>query len=128
MTGALGTLGTNATNTVTLTVVPRSVGSITNRATVSSDNADLNTANNTNLLAVTVLPLPLLALHPNTLNAQQLVVSWPALLTNFQLEFRNGIVAPENWSSVATVPTVVGSNKFVIETNRGPAKFYRLKD
>ena len=50
----LGTVGNNATETVTIVVTPTKVGTLSNTATVSTASADANLANNTSTTTTTV--------------------------------------------------------------------------
>ena len=55
-------------------------------------------------------------------------IAWPVLLTNYDLQFNNVMGSSLNWSNLNTSPTVLGTNKFVIEPATKPSRFYRLKD
>jgi hypothetical protein len=63
---AIGTLGPNVTATITLTLVPETLGSLTNAASVSRLESDLRPENNTAILVTPVTP-PWLAVDDLTL-------------------------------------------------------------
>jgi len=56
VTCSLGTLGNGATTTVTIVVTPTTAGAITNTASVTGNETDPNTANNTDAEGTTVNP------------------------------------------------------------------------
>ncbi len=124
VTGALGTLNAARAATLQVVIVPRSVGFITNSVTVSSGYADPNPSNNSASVATLVLPLPLLSIQPYS--QSQWRISWPVMLTNYTLEAAATLGPGSQWKNLATLPTIVGTNKFVIEANNGSSQFYRL--
>jgi uncharacterized protein DUF11 len=126
LTGTLGTVAVSNSVTVTVTVVPQTVGTITNSAVVSSDYSDPSPADNSIVLTTTVLPLPFLSIAPYSAN--QVTISWPALLTNYLLQYKTNLAPSVTWSNSTTTPFISGTNRFIIETSSGSTKFYRLKD
>jgi len=126
LTAALGTLGAQKVATLRLTAKIQGTGAMVDTVSVSSDFPDPDMSDNTNSVSVFVLPLPLLSIGKYSEDLWK--ISWPALLTNYSLEFNNTMGANANWSNVNTVPTIDATNKFVIEPNIPPSRFYRLKD
>ncbi len=124
LTGALGSLAAARTATVRLVIAPQSIGFITNSVTVSSGYTDPDPSNNSASLATLVLPLPLLSIQP--FSQDQWRISWPVMLTNYTLQAAASLGTKSQWENVATVPTIVGTNKFVIEANNGSSQFYQL--
>jgi hypothetical protein len=124
VTAAFGTINSSGIATVTLTVVPQIVGSITNLATIGSDNTDPTLTDHTNFQATTVWPLPFLSIQ--NLTSNQIKVFWPAPLSNFYLLFKTNLVAP-TWNTDLTARGISGTNISVTETNSEAAKFFRLK-
>src|SRR5262249_42459696 len=122
--GTLGTINIGGSVTVTLTVIPKNAGSITNTATVGNDIPDSNASNDTASSVTTVLPLPVLSISrlPN-----QVQISWPAPLSNFTLQFAPAMSPGFSWSNLGVTPIISGSNSIVTETNAGGARYYRLK-
>src|SRR5581483_3052251 len=117
------TLIGSATNLVTggslgafVTVRPQVRGDITASVTVDSDYTDPAPGDNSDSIVTTVQPLALLSIGALV---NQVKVSWPAALTNYVLEFRNGLNAP--WSPSTLTPASSGGFQFIIETNSGPA-------
>lgn len=123
--GLLGTINNGASATVTLTVVPFATGSITNTAFVTSDLPDPNLANNTAVTTTTVWPLPFLSIT-NLMSNGLMQVSWPAPLSGFTLQFATNLSANIVWANDSGAKVVGSTNVSVIETNVGPARFFRL--
>jgi hypothetical protein len=71
-----------------------------------------------------VEPLALLLIG---LLADQVRISWPVTLTNYVLQFEDGLAPNPQWLSVTSAPVISGDVKFVTETNAAPARFYRLQ-
>jgi large repetitive protein len=122
---SLGSLNAGSVANVVLIVVPQTLGSITNVATVTSGFPDPAIANNSALLSTTVLPLPILSV--SLLSSNQVRLSWPVSLTNFSLESRTNL-SLGGWANVITSPTISGNERVVIQTNTGTSSFYRLKN
>jgi len=126
ITASLGTIPVGNSAIITLTVVPQSLGTITDTASVGGDNADPSLANNTASNATTVWPLPFLGIQNLTPN--QVKVFWPAPLSNFTLLFKNNLVPlTATWSTDLTARVLSGTYISVTETNSGATKFFRLK-
>jgi large repetitive protein len=126
LTAALGTLGAQKVATLSLTAKVQGTGTQVDTVSVGSDYPDPNMSDNTNSASVFVLPLPLLSIGKYSDSLWK--IAWPALLTNYSLQFNNTMGASANWSNLNTEPTVDAANKFVIEPNTVPSRFYRLKD
>ena len=124
ITGHFGAVAVGGSVTVTLTVVPQTVGAITNTAVVGADLADPALGNNSATVTTTVLPLPLLSIR--LLSANRVMLSWPVALTNYALEFKRALSTTTLWSNVATAASISGNDKVVVETNTGAMRFYRL--
>jgi hypothetical protein len=124
ITGALGNITNGIPVTITLTVVPQSLGPIIDTVSVASDNPDPASTNNTFSVTTTVLPLPILTIQRT--NNDRLNISWPVALTNFGLQSKAALTAV-TWSDISTTPAISGAQKVVTETNNGGMKFYRLK-
>lgn len=122
--GALGTINNGASATVTLTVVPSAIGSITNVATVTSDLPDPNQGNNTTNTVTTVWPLPFLSIT-NLMSNGLVQISWPAPLSGFTLQFSANLTNIV-WTNDAAAEVVNGTNVSVTETNIGTARYFRL--
>lgn len=126
VTAMLGTLGKLKTATLALTARAGGTGMLVATVSVSSDYQDLDLSDNTNSVSIFGLPLPLLSIGEYSDSLWK--VAWPVLLTNYSLEFNNTMGVNANWSNLNTVPTIDGTNKFVIEPNTPASRFYRLKD
>src|SRR5262249_35413462 len=73
--GALGTMNSSASATITLVVVPQSIGTIVNNATVASPYEDPTLTNNSSSVATTVSPTPVLTIQ--IYSPSQVQLSWP---------------------------------------------------
>jgi uncharacterized repeat protein (TIGR01451 family) len=112
-----------SSSTLTVTVAPQTPGTIVDSATISSSLPDPMPANNSYAITTYVLPLPVLSIRWWT---NQVKVSWSTALTNYILQ-SNPSLTNSTWSTDTNVPVVSGNQKFVIESNTPPSKFYRLK-
>ncbi len=126
LTATLGTIPVGNSAVITLTVVPQTVGTITDTVSAGSDNADPNSVNNSAVNVTTVWPLAFLGIQ--TLTSNQVKVFWPAPLSNFTLLTKSNLL-PLNatWSTDLTARVISGTNISVTETNSGAVKFFRLK-
>lgn len=126
ITAVLGTIPSGNSAILTLTVVPQTVGTITDTASAGSDNADPTPANNGASNVTLVWPLPILGIQ--NLTSNQIKVFWPAPLSNFTLLTKSNLVPlTAAWSTDLTARVVSGTNISVTEINSNTAKFFRLK-
>ncbi len=123
--GALGQINVGGNATVTLVVAPQFAGTISNFAAVAGLYPDPTPANNTAGNDTLVLPLALLSIRPVSPVAVR--VSWPAVLTNYALEFKPALTTNYYWSNFLTPPTVSGNENVVNDINSGAMKYYRLR-
>lgn len=121
----LGTLASGASANVSLIVAPQALGMITNSASVTNDYTDPVSGNNTAAATTTVFPLPILSIQ--LLSANLVRLSWPLPLSNYTLQFKTVLAITNTWQNVTSPPQMTVSENFVIETNTGAAKFYRLR-
>jgi uncharacterized repeat protein (TIGR01451 family) len=126
ITGNLGILTPGASATVTLTVVPWATGTVADTASVGSAAIDVNPADNTYTLLVTVLPSPILTIALS--NSDLLVITWPSALTNFGLQYSTNLGPGATWSADTNVPQNGSGVDTVTETNPGVTTFYRLRE
>jgi uncharacterized repeat protein (TIGR01451 family) len=110
--------------TVKLTVAPQVVGQLENTAIFTSDYPDPDPSDNTASVTNLVLPLPLLKMV--AYSPHQWRISWPLMLTNYNLEYISSPATNLFWSNLPTPPLIDGTNKFVIEADTEPSRFYRL--
>ena len=122
--GTIASLGANNSAILTLTVIPQSIGTITNVATVASAHSDPVQTNNVNTLATLVLPLPVLSIQ--RYSANQVEITWPAVLNSY-FTLQSAAVLTTGWTNVPTPPIISGTNSIVIDLSTDPTKFYRLK-
>jgi uncharacterized repeat protein (TIGR01451 family) len=123
--GNWATLNSAGSATVTVVVVPQTVGNITDSAIVGSSYTDPVLANNSGAIITTVYPLPVLSVQ--IYSPSQVQLSWPAMLTNFVLQYNGALSTNNSWSNVVAVPLTVGDQKVVIDSIGPAPKYYRLK-
>ena len=111
--------------TLTLTLVPQSLGVITNQVYVVSDYPDPSSADNSAVLTTRVLPPALLSIRPSSTNSVR--VSWPSVFTDYTLQYRPTANSEGFWSNVVDPPSVLGNENVVNERATNAIKFYRLK-
>jgi hypothetical protein len=58
--------------------------------------------------------------------ANRPVITWPASLSNYQLQSSDFLTGP-NWTAVTNVPALVNGRNTVIVQPTGAQKFYRLQ-
>ena len=58
--------------------------------------------------------------------ANKPVITWPASLSNYQLQSRDSLTNP-NWTAVTNPPVFVNGQNTVIVEPTGAQKFYRLQ-
>jgi len=122
--GGVSNLVNSGNAALLITVVPQTSGNIVDTATVGSDTPDPSPENNSFTLTTTVEPLALLSI---SLLTDQVKVAWPLGLTGYVLQSKDVLVTNNLWSNVTATSIISGSLQFVIETNSGAAKFYRLR-
>jgi hypothetical protein len=76
-------------------------------------------------LSVTVVTLPGAPLLNILRSGANVVLSWPANATGFNLEFATNLVSPV-WNLSSPAPSVVGTNNAVTNGISGKQRFYRL--
>jgi len=125
ITAQLGTIAVNGGATFTLSVVPQSVGTITNLLDVSGGYPDPITTNNVVSLTTSVLPLPILSIRQTA--ADRVRLSWPASLSGYSLQYRPSLDSSSFWSNVIEPPAMIGDENVLSERATNSAVFYRLK-
>ena len=125
ITGEIGQLGVGNQAIVTLIFTAQSPGMITNIATVASLYPDPLPGNNSVTNTTYVQPLPLLSIR--RFGTDQVRISWPAALTNYGLQFKPILEPTPPWSSITTLPLIVGSEYQLTETNSEAMRYYRLQ-
>jgi uncharacterized repeat protein (TIGR01451 family) len=123
----LGTLNNGAAVTMILTVVPNTLGNITDTMSVGSDAPDPVPSNNTYSTNALVQSPALLSIQALTNPATQLKIVWPADLTNYVLQAKNSLLTNIFWSNVTATVTTSGNQRSVIEGNTNLMRVYRLK-
>lgn len=124
ITGNMGTMVWGAAATLTISVIPHALGSITNIMSIVSDNPDPAPDNNTAAITTLIQSPPLLsiALLTNRVN-----ISWASDLTNYSLQARNSLLTNVYWSNVSTAPIISSNRLWVTESPSTNARVYRLK-
>jgi uncharacterized repeat protein (TIGR01451 family) len=126
VTASLESINAKSTAIVELTVTASTAGSMTAAAQANSSNPDPDPSDNEAALAVVVLPLPLLQI--GVYSEGQWRISWPILLSNYTVQYRNSLGTTTTWSNLNTPVSISGSNRFVVEPNNRASRFYRLAE
>lgn len=121
----IGTMSIHNNPTLTLVLVPQSMGSATNTVTLASSTFDPNTGNNTDARVTTVLPVPELSIGWE--GASQVRIAWSVWLTNYLLQSSSTVTSNSSWSNVPTTPEIEGDERVVIEPSTNVTQYYRLK-
>lgn len=123
VTCSLGPLLRGNGATITVVVIPTTVGPITNTAAITGTETDPSPANNT-ATAVTTVTAPPLTIRP--LAGQRVEIGWPAMASGFRLQVA-AMLAPGAWRDATNIPTPAGSRLLVTNPVSGNAGFYRLQ-
>ncbi len=121
VTANLGTLPSGATATVTVNGTANAPRSLTNTASVTAAQSDLNLSNNS-VTHTTTVSGPRLAVSRA---GASVVISWPAPSTGYVLESSSSAAGPWSGSS-ATIGVVNGRNQATVPAI-GASVFYRLR-
>ena len=124
----VGVLTNNTGLTVTITGVDTTSGALTNRASLSFAEGNLNPQDNSSSAAVYYLTPAQrqLSIAPLTASSRVLL-SWPTTGVPFFLEYSSALGQTAAWQTNFTLPSVANGQNYVTNTNAGPASFFRLK-
>lgn len=117
-------LSSNATVLVTVNLHALQPGVFTDTATVSSGLFDPQPQNDSASIDITVLPLPGLSVIRS---GNQVILSWPAALTNYVLQANDVLGSSNTWTTVSPPPVTSGSERVVTNSITGQRRFFRLK-
>jgi uncharacterized repeat protein (TIGR01451 family) len=125
VTASLGSLASGGSATVTITVRPTALGTLTNAAVAAAAQADLNPADNAASVKTTVISQPALT---QSMSGNALRLRWPVEASNFILEYTDSLTAPVVWLPAGVTPSVNGSVFEVLlpVSPSAPVRFYRL--
>jgi len=107
-----------------VSVVPNTIGNITNRVSATSGYPDPATGDNTSSIVNTVEPLPLLSA---AFTSNHIQLSWPVALSNFTPQYREHHPSNSGWSVLPIQPIIKGNLRVLTDTNDRPGRFYRLR-
>jgi uncharacterized repeat protein (TIGR01451 family) len=124
--GSWPDLPNNSVVTLTITVQPNLVGTITNTASATAAGTDPTPANNSASVTVTVSEQPAAPLLKIVQSGTDVILSWPTNAGNFRLQTCSAISANPAWVDVTTVPVVVGNQFMVTNPIGSDPGFYRL--
>ena len=130
ITASIGNLGAGAGARVSVIVTAVSPGSITNSATATANESDVNPANNTSSVVVNITPLLPPPLTPILTNGNQLLITWPVTTPDiFFVQTTTNLTPVIVWISMTNSILTSGTNKFVIlNVNAAESeRYYRLK-
>jgi hypothetical protein len=121
---AVGTLTNAAAATLTFTVRPSVIGTLTNTAVVSAAQADPYSADNTNQLLTTVAPVPTAVA---SFNEGNVYIKWPIIAGDgFSVQYSDSLSPPAVWKPVTAPVTVEGYWFYIEEPPTNSQRFYRL--
>jgi uncharacterized repeat protein (TIGR01451 family) len=124
ITWAVGEIASGMQATITVVVIPRVVGKVSNQATVTAPAADPDNPNLTSLIKVSVIESPTLFLERT---GNRMVISWAKTTENFVLESTENMSSPDSWAIVRTPPVIV-EDKITVTVKLGETTtFYRLR-
>lgn len=121
----LGTLAAAAQATLQVTVLTPVIGSLTNTASVRSQEADPDLSNNSSTVVTQVEASPALLSAAEV--AGNVRISWPAAAGDFLLQMTEDWATPVSWQTVPAAPVTVGDQKVVTVPLAGGRRFYRLQ-
>lgn len=119
----LGDLGNGLVFTATITVHPSVAGEFTNSATAGSVVFDPLKGNNTAAVK-SLVEQPVLSA---VVQGSNLVLSWPAAATGFNLESTTSLTPPVVWTPVTVPPVTVNGQKTVTIPIGGGNRLFRLR-
>jgi uncharacterized repeat protein (TIGR01451 family) len=120
-----GEVAAAASALATISVRPSTAGTLEFSATINSDNPDPRPNNNTVTLSTPSTGAPVLSIIE--LSSDRVQLSWPAIYTNFQVQFRDAL-GSGSWADTLTPPVVTNDLRIWSESNSLPSRYYRLRD
>jgi uncharacterized repeat protein (TIGR01451 family) len=120
----LGAVEAGSNATVTVTLVPRQAGTITNRVTLFSTYAEETNPNLVSELTTLVVEEPPLQIERD---GSRIVVSWPALAENYTLFATDSLFEPVLWYPDGNPQVVEGTRITVTVKVTNAARYYRLR-
>jgi uncharacterized repeat protein (TIGR01451 family) len=122
LTWTVGDLPSGGKATLVVVARPTTTGALASSATVSANQLDPNTANNSITLWTTVTGPPSLSI---TRQGSDLRIAWQAS-SGFKLQTTDSL-NPANWSDVGVTPQNVNGDNVVTIGVSQSGKFYRLR-
>jgi uncharacterized repeat protein (TIGR01451 family) len=123
----VGILTNNTGLTVTIIGIDTNSGALTNRASLSFAEGNLNPQDNASSAAVYYLTPAQQALSITPLAASsRVLLSWPASGFPFVLEYSAALGQAAIWQTNNTIPSIAGGQNYVTNTAAGPPSFFRL--
>ena len=122
---SFGTVGLGSCVTVTLQLLPQATGSLVVNTGAGSDYPDPSPYNNSLGTLITVLPQPRLSIGLWATN--QVRVSWPKALTNYDLQYQILLDPGMGWLNDLSPQAMSNNEIVVIEPRTNATRFYRLR-
>ncbi|MEO8428232.1 MAG: hypothetical protein ABI651_14070, partial [Verrucomicrobiota bacterium] len=126
-TASLGNLTNSGVAKISLVVLPKSAGALTNLLTVEGNEADLVLTNNAITIVTTVLPAAGVQMQI-ALSGGNIIISWPSTAIGFFLESTSSLAPPITWNEVIDTPSDDGVQKTVTTDAGSGEEFYRLRN
>ena len=128
VTFAIGVMTNGTSETAAITVMAPNEAVLTNRATITSVESDLNPADNAASVTTTVVSdasrTLRITLAPSGDNA---LISWPTSAVPFTLQSLNALSATDAWLPVTNSRVVVGGRNTVTNDATRGNRFFRLQ-
>ena len=121
-----GSLASGAGVQVSITALANSTGTITNVASVTARETDLDPSNNTATLIATIVANTAV-LRIDDLPDTRLRLSWPVTATNFAPYAADALSSQTLWQPLGIAPVVSGSSNVVHVPNTGARQYFRLQ-
>jgi len=128
VTGNLGNLTNGEFATVIISVTAPNFSTVlTNIASVTALQTDLNPGNNVASVKTTVTTVTIVPALSFSLKSSSFVVTWPAVANNFVLQV-TPTFTPADWANATNaVQNISGTNTVSVPLSTGASRFYRLR-
>jgi len=117
-------LASGAVARLTIMALTTDIGSITNQASVTAHELDVDTTNNSASVVARVVASPAVLQVRATL--PNLTISWPVQATNFVLQTTDTLGNAARWQTLTAIPTLSGTQKVVRLPVATGNHFFRL--
>ena len=110
---------------VTIRALTQSTGAITNVASVTGREADIDLLNNASSVVAIVEDNPAVLSIEEAADGR-LIISWPVAASNFLPQFAENLAAQTQWQPLNLAPVVSGGRFVITAPNTGVRRYFRL--